>query len=83
MVVLTIHTTIECGVHKEVGEGVRFNKDPVTKLPVESPGIDALGNLLVARGVSVVFIEVLVIVTLGNISHFVDLVIRTLKRVLG
>lgn len=73
MVVFTIHATVESGVHEQMGDGVWFYEDPVTEFPVKCPCVEALGNLLVARSVVVVFVEVLIIVALCDISCFVNL----------
>ena len=72
MVELTIYTTIEGGVHKQMRQRVGLSGDDVTELPVDIPGIDALRNLLVSGGIVIVLVEVLV--ALGDITHLVDLV---------
>ncbi len=77
-VVLAIGTCIEGGIHEEVGHRVRHCRNHIAKLLVDGPHIDTLGNLLMFRGVVVVLIEFRVIVTLGHVTHLVNLVIRVL-----
>ena len=79
VVELAIGATIEGGIHKEVGQGVRHCRNHIAELPVDGPYIDTFGNLLVLGGVVVVFVEFRIVITLGHVAHFVDLV----KRVLG
>ena len=60
MVVLPVHTAVERGVHKEVGQGVGHRRRHIAESAVDGPRVEALGNLLVARRVVVVLVEVLV-----------------------
>ena len=79
MAVLAIHRTIERRVHEEVGNRIGLHEDPVAEFPVECPGIETFGYLFVACRVVIVLVEVLVVATLRDIAHLVNLV----KRILG
>ena len=83
MVVLTVHARVERGVHEEVGQGVGHGECHIAEGAVDGPRVKALGNLLVARRVVVVLVEVVVLVALGDVAVFVYLVIDLGERIIG
>ena len=52
MVILSIGTAVEGGIHEEVGERVRLRRDHIAELTVDLPGVDQDGlKLSVEEGV--------------------------------
>ena len=69
---------VEHTVHKEVGQCVGLCRDHITELAVDGPYIESLGHLLVAGRIVVVLVEVLVLPSLGDVTHLIYLIIDIL-----
>ena len=77
-VVFAIDACVEHTVHKEVGQCVGLCRDHITELAVDGPYIESLGHLLVAGRIVVVLVEVLVLPSLGDVTHLIYLIIDIL-----